>query len=104
MAARLRADADVIEAWQRTRDKCTSSGPYPDGQEVGFLDQGRRDVTEHRSKASACADFLSAKLLGFCFAEGSNPSGVVSLPGWQCGFPMKAIFGKDEDPAKIRDA
>ncbi len=59
VADRLKRDPGLVDAWQTySWDKRTSRGPYFDGLEVGFFDRDRRDVIEHRDRASACADFL----------------------------------------------
>ena len=51
---------ELVQAWQGfSDDQRGSPAPFMSGAIVGFIDDGREDVTEHQTTVEACADFIT---------------------------------------------
>jgi hypothetical protein len=61
----LRSHTYLIGSWQQhSWDKRVSSGPYLEGNEVGYYTHGKQEVVIHDDPSAACADFLYREATG----------------------------------------
>ena len=59
----LTRNPEIVSAWQNySYNKRWTPAPYLDDKEVGLYDAGYREVTQHSTLASACADFIQREI------------------------------------------